>query len=140
GSVGGGSAGGRGGGAGGRAGGGCGGGGGGGAFVPPFCSGSAGGLEDISLDAYPVARSTNDPLVRSRRWDSNPRPNAYKAFALPAELLRRARHRTRVVYRRTCRSRWWWRIFRLTRWRALSIVFVSQRSSSAICSYEEASR
>ena len=35
---------------------------------------------------------------------------------------------------RTWRSRWWFRILRLTRWSALSIVFVSQPSSTAICS------
>ena len=43
-------------------------------------------------------------------------------------------------YDRTWRSRWWFRIFRLTRWSALSIVFVSQPSSSAIISYEQPSR
>jgi hypothetical protein len=37
-------------------------------------------------------------------------------------------------YARTWRSRWWFRIFRLTRCSALSIVFVSQPSSSAIAS------
>ena len=41
-------------------------------------------------------------------------------------------------YARTWRSRWWFRIFRLTRCSALSIVFVSQPSSSAISSYERA--
>ena len=35
---------------------------------------------------------------------------------------------------------WWFRIFRFTRCSALSIVFVSQPSSSAISSYDEPSR
>jgi hypothetical protein len=37
-------------------------------------------------------------------------------------------------YCSTARPLWWVRIFRFTRWSALSIVFVSQPSSSAICS------
>src|SRR3954449_9493164 len=36
---------------------------------------------------------------RSRRRDSNPRPSAYKALALPAELLRRAAHGMRRLGR-----------------------------------------
>ena len=41
-----------------------------------------------------AARPGSDQRSRSRRRDSNPRPNAYKAFALPAELLRHARQRS----------------------------------------------
>ena len=35
--------------------------------------------------------TTGSPTLESRRRDSNPRPSAYKALALPAELLRRTR-------------------------------------------------
>jgi hypothetical protein len=37
-------------------------------------------------------------------------------------------------YSRTCLDFWWVKIFLLTRWSALSIVFVSQPNSSAISS------
>jgi hypothetical protein len=37
-------------------------------------------------------------------------------------------------YCSTCRPRWCWSTLRLTRWSALSIVFVSHPSCSAICS------
>jgi hypothetical protein len=42
-------------------------------------------------------------------------------------------------YERTWRDCWCWTTLRFTRWRALSIVFVSQPSSSAISSYESPS-
>ena len=63
----------------------------------------------------------------------------YKSLALPTELLRRSEDGSRA-YCRTWRPRWCWSTFRLTRWSALSIVFVSQPSSSAISSYELPSR
>ena len=77
---------------------------------------------------------------RSRRRDSNPRPLLYKSVALPAELLRRMPDIVTPRYCRTWRPCWCVRIFRFTRCSALSIVFVSQPSSSAICSYDEPSR
>jgi hypothetical protein len=43
-------------------------------------------------------------------------------------------------YSRTCLDFWWVRIFLLTRWSALSIVFVSQPNSSAISSYDDPSK
>ena len=63
----------------------------------------------------------------------------YKSGALPTELLRRSRHGT-PSYCRTWRPSWCMRILRFTRCRALSIVFVSQPSPSAICSYDAPSR
>src|SRR4029077_12974511 len=44
------------------------------------------------------------------------------------------------AYSRTWRERWCVSTLRFTRCNALSIVFVSQPSSSAICSYDEPSR
>ena len=59
------------------------------------------------------------------------------------QIRRRLRDRHRETagrHARTSRVFWCARIFRLTRWSALSIVFVSQARSSAICSYELPSR
>ena len=52
---------------------------------------------DIWLTARRVPRLLvrETGAVRSRRWDSNPRPTDYKSVALPAELLRRAPNGTR---------------------------------------------
>src|SRR5262245_64337698 len=49
-------------------------------------------LIDIHGTPRPFGRDQEpvSDLRGSRRWDSNPRPPAYKAGALPAELLRRA--------------------------------------------------
>jgi hypothetical protein len=59
---------------------------------------------------------------------------------LAPHLLERSAAALYSYYRRTCRDFWWVRIFLFTRCSALSIVFVSQPSSSAICSYDEPSR
>ena len=106
--------------------------------VPTFRSTSKASTSSRASPDAGVSSSScrNDRAPRrreSRRSDSNRRPNAYKAFALPAELLRRADQRS-DRYRRTSRPFWCERILRLTRWSALSIVFVSQPRSSAICS------
>ena len=65
-----------------------------------------------------------------------------KQLALARDALAAAR-RFRAAfgrpYRSTWRDCWWVSTLRFTRWRALSIVFVSQPSSSAICSYESPS-
>ena len=82
-----------------------------------------------------VRRRRPTEAGKSRRWDSNPRPIPYKGIALPAELLRRAaRSVPRRRYWRTSRPFWCVMILRFTRCRALSIVFVSHSSRSAISS------
>jgi hypothetical protein len=55
-------------------------------------------------------------------------------------LLERSSAALYSYYSRTCLDFWWVRIFLLTRWSALSIVFVSQPNSSAISSYDEPSK
>ena len=100
----------------------------------------AGIVEDAYAEVAPRLVEADQPGLReSRRSDSNRRPTPYKGVALPAELLRRGAS-VAVPYRTTSRPFWCARIFRLTRWSALSIVFVSQPSSSAISSYDEPSR
>jgi hypothetical protein len=79
-------------------------------------------------------RPLSGAFPASRRRDSNPRPSDYKSLALPAELLRRSRRMVALGQSRTWRERWCWSTFRFTRWSALSIVFVSQPSSSAMSS------
>ncbi len=87
-----------------------------------------------AAQAKPVTRTRTSLLLRSRRPDSNRRPTAYKAVALPTELPRRAASESSADYSRTWRDRWCVTTLRFTRCSALSIVFVSQPSSSAISS------
>ena len=68
-----------------------------------------------------------------------PRRPAAQQPARARPLRRRLRDRARR-YRRTSRVFWCVTIFRFTRWSALSIVFVSHSSCSAISSYDDPSR